>query len=65
MIVEARGSRKAINGKSPGDVSLKLSDLKFLIAKWVVEIHCYLQQQKDPIIKGFEKDYFDDGRSKK
>ena len=43
--------------KSPGNVkvSLKLSDLKPLYAKWVVEMYDYLKQQKESIVKGFVK----------
>ena len=49
-----RVSRQLTNGKLPGDikVSLKLNDLKPLYAKWVVEIHEYLKEQR---IKGFVK----------
>ena len=43
-----RVSRQLTNGKLPGDVkvSLKLSNLKPLHAKWVVEMYEYLKQQK-------------------
>ena len=43
-----RVSRQLTNGKLPGDVkvSLKLSNLKPLHAKWVVEMNEYLKQQK-------------------
>ena len=46
-------SRQLRNEKSPGyvKVSLKLSDLKPLYAKWVVEIYEYL---KESVITGFE-----------
>ena len=46
-----------MNGKAPGDgkVSLKLSDLKPLHAKWIVEMYGYLKQQKESVVKGFEK----------
>jgi len=52
-----RVSKELTNGKAAGDVkvSMKLSDLKPLHAKWVVDIYAYLKQQKDSIIKGFEK----------
>ena len=52
-----RASRQLTNGKSPGDVkvSLKLSDLKPLHAKWVVEMYEYLKEQKESFTKGFEK----------
>ena len=52
-----RVSRQLTNGKSPGDVkvSLKLSDLKPLHAKWVVEMYEYLKEQKEPVTKRFEK----------
>ena len=43
--------------QAPGDVkvSLKLSDLKPLHAKWIVEMYGYLKQQKESVVKGFEK----------
>ena len=46
-------SKQLMNGKAPRDVkgSLKLSDLKPLHAKWIVEMHGYLKQQKE----SFEK----------
>ena len=52
-----RVRRQLTNGKSPGDVevSLKLSDLTLLHAKRVVEMYEYLKQQKESVIKGFEK----------
>ena len=52
-----RRKSQLTNGKSQGDVkvSLKLSDLKPLHAKWMVEMYEYLKQQKESIIKGFEK----------
>ena len=44
------------NGKAPGDVkvSLKLSDLKPLHAKWIVDAYDHLKKQKDSIINGFD-----------
>ena len=44
-------------GKAPADVkvSLKLSGLKPLHAKWIVEMYDFLKQEKSSIIKGFEK----------
>ena len=52
-----RVSRQLTNVKSSGDVkvSLKLSDLLLLYAKWVVEMYEYLKEQKESVIKGFEK----------
>ena len=52
-----RVSKQLMNGKAPGDlkVSLKLSDLKPLHAKWIVEMYGYLKQQKESVVKGFEK----------
>ena len=44
-------------GKPPGDVkvSRKLSDLKPLYAKRVVEMYEYFKLQKESVIKGFKK----------
>ena len=52
-----RVSKQLMNGKAPGDVkiSLKLSDLNPLHAKWIVEMYGYLKQQKESVVKGFEK----------
>ena len=52
-----RVSKQLTNGKAPAyvKVSLKLSDLKPLHAKWIVEMYNYLKEQKESIIKGFEK----------
>ena len=36
------------------EVSLKLSDLKPLHARWIVEIYNHLKHQNDSIIKGFD-----------
>ena len=46
-----------MNGTAPGDVkiSLKLSDLKPLHAKWIVEMYGYLKQQKESVVKDFKK----------
>ena len=54
---EERVSRQLAYGKSQGDVKLplKLSDLKPLYAKWMVEMHEYLKEKKEPTIKGFKK----------
>jgi len=43
--------------KAAGDVkvSLKLSDLKPLHAKWIVEMYDCLKDEKASIVKGFEK----------
>ena len=35
-------------------VSLKLSDLKPLHARWIVEAYNHLKHQNDSIIKGFD-----------
>ena len=50
-------SKQLMNGKAPGDVkvSLKLSDLKPLHAKWIVEMYGYQKQEKESVVKGFEK----------
>ena len=52
-----RVSKQWMNGKAQGDVkvSLKLSDLKPLHAKWIGEMYGHLKQQKEPVVKGFEK----------
>ena len=52
-----RVSKQLMNGKAAGDVkvSLKLSDLKLLHAKWIVEMYGYLKQQIESVVKGFEK----------
>ena len=52
-----RVSRQLLSGKTPGDVkvSLKISDLKPLHANWIVKMYGYLIQQKESVIKGFEK----------
>ena len=49
--------KQLMNGKAPGDVkfSLKLSYLKPLHAKWIVKMYGYLKQQKESVVKGFEK----------
>ena len=41
----------------PGDVkvSMKMSDLKPLHARWIVDMHTYLKQQKESILNGFGK----------
>ena len=51
-----RVSAQLSNGTSPADVqvSLKLSILKPLHAKWIVDTYNHLKEQKDSIIKGFE-----------
>ena len=50
-----RASAQLSNGTSPGDmkVSLKLSILKPLHTKWIVESYQHLKEQKDSITKGF------------
>ena len=44
------------NGITPGrvKVSLKLSDLKPLHAKWIVDTYNQLRKQNDSVIKGFD-----------
>ena len=44
------------NGVASGDVkvSLKLSDLKLLHARWIVETYNHVKHQNDSIIKGFD-----------
>ena len=61
-ILEVRGyadrvSSQLSRGIAPGDVkvSLKLSDLKPLHAKWIVETYEYLKKQNETILKGFDK----------
>ena len=51
-----RVSKQLSNGVAPGDVkvSLKLSDLKPLHARWIVETYNHLKHQNDFIIKGFD-----------
>ena len=51
-----RVSKQLSNGVAPGDVkvSLKLSDLKPLHARWIVEIYNHLKCQNDFIIKSFD-----------
>ena len=51
-----RVSKQLSNGVAPGDVkvSLKLSDLKPLHARWIVETYNHLKHQNDSIIKGFD-----------
>ena len=50
-------SKQLMNGRAAGDVkvSLKLSDLKPLHAKWIVDMYGYLKLQNESIVKGFEK----------
>ena len=50
-------SKQLMNGRALGDVkvSLKLSDLKPLHAKWIVDMYGYLKLQNESIVKGFEK----------
>ena len=52
-----RVSKQLSNGVAPGDVkvSLKLSDLKFLHARWSVVIYNHLKHQNDSIIKGINE----------
>ena len=51
-----RVSKQLSNGVAPGDVkvSFKLSDLKPLHARWIVETYNHLRPQNDSIIKGFD-----------
>ena len=52
-----RVSKQLSNGVAPGDVkvSLKLSDSKFLHARWIVVIYNHLKHQNDSIIKGISE----------
>ena len=51
-----RVSKQLMNGmRRFAKVSLKLSDLKPLHAKWIVEMYGDLKQQKESVVKGFEK----------
>ena len=52
-----RASEQLRRGAAPGDVkvSMKLSDLKPLHARWIVETFDYLKQQNEPIVNGFGK----------
>ena len=49
-------SKQLSNGITPGPVkvSLKLSDLKPLHAKWIVDTYIHLRKQNDSVIKGFD-----------
>ena len=49
-------SKQLSNGIAPGDikVSLKLSDLRLLHAKWIVDAYNHLRKQNNAIIKGFD-----------
>ena len=51
-----RVSKQLSNGVAPGDVkvSLKLSDLKPLHARWIVETYNHLKHQNDSIINGLD-----------
>ena len=51
-----RVSKQLSNGVAPGyiKVSLKLSDLEPLHARWIVETHNHLKHQNDSIIKAFD-----------
>ena len=51
-----RVSKQLPNGAAPGDVkvSLKLTDLKPLHARWIDETYNHLKRQNDSIIKGFD-----------
>ena len=52
-----RVSEQLRRGVAPGDVkvSMKLSDLKPLHARWIVEMFDYLKQQNESIVNGFDK----------
>ena len=49
-------SKQLSNEMAPGDVkvSLKLSDLNPLQAKWIIDMHNDLRKQNDFIIKDFD-----------
>ena len=52
-----RVSEQLRKGVAPGDVkvSTRLSDLKPLHARWIVEMFDYLKQQNESIVNGFDK----------
>ena len=52
-----RVSEQLRRGAAPGEVkiSMKLSDLKPLHARWIVDIFVYLKQQNESIVNGFDK----------
>ena len=52
-----RVSEQLRRGVAPGDVkvSMKLSNLKPLHARWIVEMFDYLKQQNESIVNGFDK----------
>ena len=52
-----RVSEQLKNGVAPGDVkvSMKISDLKPLHARWTVDMYIFLKQQKESILKGLGK----------
>ena len=52
-----RVSEQLKKGVAPGDVkvSVKMSDLKPLHARWVVDMCTYLKQQKESILNVFDK----------
>ena len=51
-----RVSKQLSDGVAPAEVkvSLKLSDLKPLYARWIVETYNHVKHQNDSIIKGFD-----------
>ena len=52
-----RVSEQLRRGAAAGDekVSMKMSDLKPLHARWIVEMFDYLKQQNESIVNGFDK----------
>ena len=52
-----RVSEQLRRGAAPGEVkiSMKLSDLKPLHARWIVDMSVYLKQQNESIVNGFDK----------
>ena len=52
-----RVSEQLKKGIAPGDVkvSMKMSDLKPVHARWLVDMYTYLKQQKKSILNGFDK----------
>ena len=52
-----RVSKQLRRRVAPGDVkvSMKLSDLKALHARWIVEMYDYLKPQNESIVNGFVK----------
>ena len=52
-----RVSEQLKKGVTPGDVkvSMKMSDLKPLPVRWIVDMYTYLKEKKESVLKRFEK----------